>query len=114
MAYSLSFLMSSDAAAGRAKRNPKFVVHLEVKNASFNENCMTEVDATDLAHANNIARDWLIHARAYSVGIRQVNKDGSISNDVMILDLWDFEEEYQKLQAQKQLDRMMADYGLVG
>lgn len=114
MAHSLSFLLSSEAASARAERNPNFVVHLEVANAAFNKNCMTELDATDLAHANNIARDWLIHGRAHSVGIRKVGRDGSISGDVMILDLSDFEDEYDRLEAQKQLDRMMADYGLVG
>lgn len=114
MPHSLSFLMSSEAAEARSKRNTKFVLHLEVQNASFSDDCMTEVDATDLAHAHRIACDWLIHGRAYSVGVRQVKSDGSISRNVLVLDVTDFEDELEKLEAKKALNRMMADYNLIG
>lgn len=112
MPYSLSFLMSPDAAKARSKRNTKFVLHLEVVNASFNKDCMTEVDATDLAHAHRIACDWLINGRAHSVGIRRVKDDGSISKDVLVLDFTDFEREYEKLEAKKALNSRVIDYNI--
>ena len=111
MAHSLSFLMSEDAAVARAKRTKDcgFVVHLEI--APSTDAPMTELDATDVHHARAIARDWLVHGRCVSVGIRKRRASGILVGGVEILDASDFEDDLAE-QTQKNLNRVMSTYGL--
>lgn len=112
MPHTLEYLMSKDAAADRmVDRKPNIVVHLEVPE--FSVSGMIELDATDLVHANNIARDWLVNGRAASAGVRKVNPNGTLSQDVTVLDAMDFEDELAE-QTQQNLNRTMSKYGLVG
>lgn len=113
MAYSLSFLMSADAAVARAKRTKDhgYVVHLEV--APYTDAPMTELDATDVHHARAIARDWLVNGRCHSVGIRQRSKSGCLVDGVEILDASDFEDDLAEI-TQRNLNRTMSQYGLIG
>ena len=111
MAHSLSFLLSADAAMARFNRNPdvKFVVHLEMDNDSL----MVELDADSAEHARSIARDWLINGRCYSAGVRNVGEFGTLGRDVDIFDITDFQDELSE-NTQRNLDRVMAAYGLIG
>jgi len=111
MAYSLSFLLSSDAASARMiERKPAFVVHLEV--APYTDAPMTEVDAYNRDHAYTFARHWLINGMAHSAGIRKVKDDGTLG-EPDILDLSDFEDDLAEI-TQRNLNRTMAQYGLIG
>ena len=110
MAHSLYFLLSSNAASARmAERKPKFVVHAEVSPSS-NEP-MVELDADSFDHAHGIAQEWLTHGRAVSAAIRAVRADGTLG-EADILDLLDFEDALAEV-TQKNLNRTMANYGLV-
>lgn len=111
MAHSLSFLLSSDAASARMiERKPVFVVHLEV--APYTDEPMTELDADSRDHAYTIARHWLINGTAHSAGIRRVKDDGTLG-EPDILDATDFEDDLAEI-TQKNLNRTMAQYGLIG
>ena len=112
MPHSLKYLMSKEAAVLRFKdRKPNFVVHLETN--PYTDEPMTELCATDLIHANNIARDWLLNGRAVSAGVRKANPNGSLEKDVTVLDASDFEDDLAE-QTQQNLNRTMSKYGLVG
>lgn len=111
MAHSLSFLLSADAAIARFGRNPdaKFVVHLEMDNDSL----MVELDADSAEHARNIARDWLINGRCYSAGVREIGDFGVLKDGTVdFFDITDFQDELSE-SSQRNLDRVMAAYGLV-
>lgn len=111
MAHSLSFLLSADAAIARFSRNPdaKLVVHLEMDNDSL----MVELDADSAEHARNIARDWLINGRCYSAGVRAVGDFGVLKDGTVdFFDITDFQDELSE-SSQRNLDRVMAAYGLV-
>lgn len=81
MPFSLSFLLSSDAAAQRmAQRKPRFVVHAEmISGLDRNSDRFQEIDADDLAHAHNLARHWIDKFGAASAAIRRVDPDGSLN-----------------------------------
>ena len=113
MAYSLSFLMSADAAVARAKRTKDhgYVVHVEV--APYTDAPMNELDAKDVHHARAIARDWLVHGRCVSAGIRERKPSGILVNGVEVLDLCDFQDDLVEI-TQTNLDRTMSQYGLIG
>jgi hypothetical protein len=87
MARTLSFLMSDEAAKMRIKRSPeaKYAVHLETWLYE-----MEELDADDLDHAMNIARDWMKNKRCMSACVRERKKGGSLSGCVVIFDEADF------------------------
>lgn len=69
MSYSLSFLLSGEAAALRIKaRKPAFVVHAEVAPGEFQE-----LDGTDLDHARGLARVWTENGMAISAAVRRVH-----------------------------------------
>ena len=111
MAHSLSFLLSSDAASARMiERKPSVVVHLEV--APYTDAPMTELDADNRDHAYTLARHWLINGMAHSAGIRSVKADGTLG-EPDILDLSDFEDDLAEI-TQRNLNRTMAQYGLIG
>jgi len=111
MAHSLSFLLSSEAASARmAERKPSFVVHAEVAPSS--DAPMVELDADSFEHAHNLAQNWLVYGRAASAAIRKVHADGTLGY-ADIFDLRDFEDEFAE-QTQGNLNRTMANYGLVG
>ena len=110
MAHSLSFLLSSEAASARmADRKPAYVCHMEVDTMS--DASMVEMDAEGLAHARTLAASWLTNGRALSVGIRKVKSDGTLGA-AEIMDYFDAVDMTEK--AQSNLDRVMAQYGLVG
>jgi len=111
MAHSLSFLLSSEAASARMiERKPAFVVHAEVSPGS--DEPMVELDADSFERAHNIAQNWLVYGRAASAAIRKVHTDGTLGY-ADIFDLRDFEDELAE-QTQGNLNRTMANYGLVG
>ena len=111
MAHSLSFLLSSEAADQRMRqRNPKWVVHAEVDPNT--DEPMLELDAENREQADAIARNWLIRGSCVSCGIRYVNRDGTLG-EPSIMDFTDVEDELAE-QTQANLDRTMANYGLVG
>ena len=110
MAHSLSFLLSSEAASARmADRKPAYVCHMEVDTMSNAP--MVELDADDLTHARTLAASWLTNGRASSVGIRNVNADGTLGA-AEIMDYRDAVDMTEK--AQSNLDRVMTSYGLIG
>ena len=111
MAHSLSFLLSSEAAQARMiERKPAYVCHMEMDTMS--DASMVELDADSFTHARTLAQNWLTHCRAISAGIRKVNADGTLGA-ADIFDLSDFEDELAE-QTQANLDRVMANYNLVG
>lgn len=76
MAYSASFLLSSDAASGRMdERKPSFVVHVEVEPLMHQE-----LDADSVRHAQVLAQQWLALGWARSAAVRSVNADGTLSD----------------------------------
>lgn len=109
MAYSLSFLLSSEAATARmAERKPSFVVHVEV--APYTDAPLTELDAESRDHAYTLAQNWLTHGSAVSAGIRRVRADGTLG-EADVLDLSDFEDDLAE-KTQSNLNRVMSQYGL--
>ena len=92
------------------ERKPAYVCHMEMDTMS--DASMVELDADSFTHARTLAQNWLTHGRAISAGIRKVNADGTLGA-ADIFDLSDFEDELAE-QTQANLDRTMANYGLVG
>lgn len=85
------WLLSGEAASGRAKRAEQYaagngeilgafthVVWLEIQPNQFRE-----LDASSLDHADRLARHWVHeHGVAMSASIRKVRKDGSLPRKV--------------------------------
>lgn len=109
MAYSLSFLLSSEAASVRmVERKPAYVCHMEVDTMS--DTPMQELDADSVEHARTLAASWLTNNRCHSVGIRKVNTDGTLG----AADIMDYRDAIDMTEtAQSNLDRVMSNYGLV-
>jgi len=102
MAYSVKWLTSGEAATARYKRltdgqtypmiTHQYVVHVELNGNCENLERFQEVDADSIDHAFALAKQWVMVHNATSVGIRKVERDGSLGSPD-IYDWSDFMEE---------------------
>ena len=106
MAYSVKWLTSGEAATARYKRlagddeiddfnsmaRYQYVVHVELNGNCENLERFQEVDADSINHAFDLAKQWVIMHNATSVGIRKVERDGSLGSPD-VYDWSDFMEE---------------------
>ena len=104
MAHSVKWLTSGEAATARYKRltngqtypmiTHQYVVHVELNGNWENLERFQEVDADSIDHALTLAKQWVMVHNATSVGIRKVERDGSLGSPD-IYDWSDFMEEKQ-------------------
>ena len=102
MAHSVKWLTSGEAATARYKRltdgqtypmiTHQYVVHVELNGNCENLERFQEVDADSIDHALALAKQWVMVHNATSVGIRKVERDGSLGSPD-IYDWSDFMEE---------------------
>ena len=102
MAHSVKWLTSGEAATARYKRltdgqtypmiTHQYVVHVELNGNPENLERFQEVDADSIDHALTLAKQWVTVHNATSVGIRKVERDGSLGSPD-IYDWSDFMEE---------------------
>lgn len=102
MAHSVKWLTSGEAATARYQRlidgqtypmiTHQYVVHVELNGNSENLERFQEVDADSINHAFDLAKQWVMVHNATSVGIRKVERDGSLGSPD-IYDWSDFMEE---------------------
>ena len=106
MAHSVKWLCSDEAATARYKRltdgqtyptsnhmiTHQYVVHVELNGNCENLERFQEVDADSINHAFDLAKQWVMVHNATSVGIRKVERDGSLGSPD-IYDWSDFMEE---------------------
>ena len=106
MAHSVKWLTSGEAATARYKRlagddeiddfnsmaRHQYVLHIEVNGRVDNPNRFQEIDADSIDHALKLAERWVMVHNATSVGIRKVERDGSLGSPD-VYDWSDFMEE---------------------
>ena len=102
MAHSVKWLTSGEAATARYKRltdgqtypmiTHQYVVHVELNGNCENLERFQEVDADSINHALALTKQWVTVHGATSVGIRKVERDGSLGSPD-IYDWSDFMEE---------------------
>jgi len=91
MAHSVKWLCSDEAANARYQRltsvdetypmiTHQYVIHVELNGNPENLERFQEVDADSINHAFDLAKQWVMVHNATSVGIRKVERDGSLGS----------------------------------